>query len=118
MNKLASLILISATSAIPSEASEQVFMTKTSGVTFAEMCESSKSFPVLYDPCNAYIIGAVDALQLSGKTCIPLSLMEPAIITATVKKYLRERPDQWDKHALFIITAALEAKSQCKRRDQ
>lgn len=92
--------------------SELVALSTVSGSNLAALCTGPIPTEVELDPCNAYILGAVDALQLKRDLCMPMQTMSLQSV-AVARKHIRATPEEWHLPAIFIVRNALSA-FRCK----
>ncbi len=109
---IVSTLVALSTSAVGS--TKYVRMSQVTTADLADMCKSTIVIEVRLDPCTSYILGAVDAFQLSGKLCVDSATSYSIVALATVRKYLYDHPEEWGSHPTFVIQSALSSKFVCK----
>jgi uncharacterized membrane protein len=92
-------------------------MSSITGGVLVEQCERAQSGQVglVLDSCAAYILGAADALSIAGKFCNSGNAWTLQAVAVT-KKYIRDHPEKWSKHASFLVQDALSQAFPCAKK--
>lgn len=92
-----------------------IVLSTLEGPAFVELCDGGLAVTtVQLDPCNSYILGAVDALQVSGILCVESGGYTLKAI-ATVRKFVRDHQERWDRHPVTIVRDALLPHYPCNQ---
>jgi hypothetical protein len=78
--------------------------------------ECAKRNDDAFDACAGYVLGAADRLSIEGKTCLASGDSWSKMMVAVVKKYLRDHPERWSDHPLWLVERALEESFPCTSR--
>lgn len=105
------LILLAAV-ATPASSSDMVALSNVKAGMLAEMCRAETS-AVQLDPCNSFIMGAADGLQIGRSICITDVAGYSYVVVGVVRKYLADNPQEWGKPATVVIWDALRRKFRC-----
>lgn len=108
-------IVLAAATAHPAD--HYLSLSTISGGDIAQMCaqEPYSEQGVPLDPCNSYILGVADTLQLQRATCRTQSNAATLQTVAIVRRYIKDHPEEWGSHPAFIIRKALGQAFPCNR---
>lgn len=102
-------------SAASAQSADWIALSTFKGFDLAGICTGeATAAEVRIDPCNSYILGAVDALQLSGQICVDQGAYTVKTV-ALVRKYLKDHPESWSLHPVVIVRAALTPHYPCRK---
>lgn len=105
-------LLILAVAAPPTPSSDFVALSNVKAGMLAEMCRADTP-AVQLDPCNSFIMGATDGLQVGRKVCIADTSGYSYVAVGVVRQYLADNPQEWGKPAAIVVWQALRLKFPC-----
>ncbi|MCW2405270.1 hypothetical protein M2336_001899 [Sphingobium sp. B1D7B] len=110
-----SLLLMFAAAAHPTD--NYVSMSSVTGAQIAQMCAADQpnNGRVTFDPCNSYILGVADILQLRRATCRPPSDAATLQTVVIARRYIKDHPEKWGSHPAFMIGDALLQAFPCRK---
>lgn len=92
--------------------SDYVRASKVVGADLAAICRADIE-PSQLDPCNAFIVAATDAYQLSRETCLLAPDAYVPVAVGVVRKYLNDHPEKLCWPAALLVRLALQEKFPC-----
>ena len=87
-------------------------LSTTTGAMIADECE--KSSGTLLDPCNSYILGVADTLQIDRKSCRPQSEAATLQTLTITRRYIHDHPELWGRHPSYLVRDALIGAFPCR----
>jgi hypothetical protein len=93
----------------------QITMTSVTTATLVEICQVEPKGELVMDPCNSYIFGAVDGLSMGRLICMNSPSALTLIASGTVRKYLKDHPEEWGHPPIGVIYNALRTNWACPR---
>lgn len=120
MVKSSCLVPVAMVCLLASSATKAHLVTKPVAVSsltaadLVQMCRYDDAAKLQMDPCNAYIVGAVDGLSITGVICINSPESFTLMATGIVRKFVRENPERWKGPAIGLVISALLPKFACR----
>jgi hypothetical protein len=68
-----------------------------------------------FDPCAAYVLGALDALSFASLVCPPTGFTTAQAV-AVVKNYMTANPALWNRHPSALVKSALRNAWSCSKK--
>lgn len=99
-------------SSMPAHGSDLVALSKIKAGMLAQMCRADVD-AVQLDPCNSFIMGAVDGLQVGRSICITDTSGYSYVAIGVVRKYLADNPQEHGKPAIVVVRDALRVSFSC-----
>jgi Ssp1 endopeptidase immunity protein Rap1a len=91
----------------------QISVSTVSGGYLVEACRRDRGLEANF--CAGYVLGAADALQITGRTCRSASDAATVQTLEIVKRYIREHPEEWDKHGAWLVETPLAKAFPCHK---
>ncbi|MFM9852571.1 MAG: Rap1a/Tai family immunity protein [Sphingomonadaceae bacterium] len=109
--KVASLLSLTlAGQSLPLSA-QPVLVSDQGFFTFGAECSAEDKLEATY--CVGYILGTSDQLSIHRDVCRKQSSGGNVQTLAVVRKYLKDHPENWDRHPLWLVKQSLTEAFPC-----